>query len=143
SPKAAQQIKNGLSTKKQFNLELPCARKDGNRYWLSLHLAPILDQREQIVNFLGVAVEITARKRAEEDMVRANRRNELFLNAAGEGILGLDLHGSITFINPAAAKMTGWDSEELTGKPASTILHQLKLLKQSTSRDAQFLEATC
>src|SRR5256885_12297142 len=35
--------------------------------------------------------------------------------SAGEGIYGLDLQGRTTFINPAAAKLTGWKVEELLG----------------------------
>jgi hydrogenase-4 transcriptional activator len=48
---------------------------------------------------------------------------ELILNAAGEGIYGLDLEGRCTFVNPAAARMTGHDVDELLGKPMHTIVH--------------------
>src|SRR5436190_3976947 len=51
SPKALLQIKNGLTARKAFGLELLCAHKDGHRYWLSLHLAPVLNETEQVVNF--------------------------------------------------------------------------------------------
>ena len=44
------------------------------------------------------------------------RQNQTILNAAGEGICGLDAHGRITFINPAACAILGWASpEELVG----------------------------
>jgi PAS domain S-box-containing protein len=46
--------------------------------------------------------------------------DELILNAAGEGICGLDQNGNITFINPAAARMLGWEVEELIGQTAQT-----------------------
>jgi diguanylate cyclase (GGDEF)-like protein/PAS domain S-box-containing protein len=41
----------------------------------------------------------------------------------GEGIFGLDLHGKATFINPAAALMTGWDIEELLGQRLHDFVH--------------------
>lgn len=50
-------------------------------------------------------------------------RNELILNAAGEGIYGLDSEGNTTFVNPAAAEMIGWTAEELIGKSQHKILH--------------------
>ena len=50
-------------------------------------------------------------------------RNELILNAAGEGIYGLDSEGNTTFVNPAAAEMIGWNPEELIGKSQHKILH--------------------
>ncbi|PKG56208.1 MULTISPECIES: sigma-54-dependent Fis family transcriptional regulator [unclassified Shewanella] len=42
--------------------------------------------------------------------------NQLILNAVSEGIYGFDLDGNAVFINPAAEKMTGWQTQELLGK---------------------------
>src|SRR5262249_59150060 len=58
-----------------------------------------------------------------QELQKLQRRNESILNSAGEGIYGLDLHGKTTFVNPAAAKITGWKVEELVGKPESEIFH--------------------
>src|SRR5262249_43670552 len=49
------------------------------------------------------------------------RRYELILNSAGEGICGLDSDGKATFVNPAVARMTGWPIEELIGKTEAQI----------------------
>src|ERR1700758_3206462 len=62
-------------------------------------------------------------------MIRFRHQNELILNAAGEGIYGLDQNGNLTFINPAAARMLGWEVEELTGltdQTAHAIVHHSK-----------------
>jgi PAS domain S-box-containing protein len=73
------------------------------------------------------------RKRAEEALRQSQqkyeqliRQNELILNSAGEGICGLDRQGNITFVNPAAARMIGWEMEELIGLPMHAILHHSK-----------------
>jgi PAS domain S-box-containing protein len=50
-------------------------------------------------------------------------RAELILNAAGEGIYGLDMEGRCIFVNPAAAQMTGHTLEELLGKSMHDIVH--------------------
>jgi PAS domain-containing protein len=49
--------------------------------------------------------------------------SELILNSTGEGIIGLDLQGKITFMNPAAAEMTGYPIEELKDQPLYNLLH--------------------
>lgn len=41
--------------------------------------------------------------------------SDLLLNAVGEGIYGFDLAGNAVFINPAAARMTGWNNNEMLG----------------------------
>jgi PAS domain S-box-containing protein len=48
---------------------------------------------------------------------------ELILNAAGEGIYGLDIEGRCTFVNPAAARMTGHEVAELLGQRMHDVVH--------------------
>ncbi len=54
------------------------------------------------------------------------RRYESILNSAGQGIYGLDVEGKATFINLAAAKMTGWSVDEIIGKAVHEIHHHTK-----------------
>ena len=56
------------------------------------------------------------RQQSEAELDRLSRAHELILDAAGEGIFGVDLQGNITFINPAAARTIGWTREELVGQ---------------------------
>jgi formate hydrogenlyase transcriptional activator len=51
------------------------------------------------------------------------RQNQLILNAAGEGIYGVDTEGKSTFINPAAERILGWKSEELIGRNMHKLIH--------------------
>lgn len=44
-----------------------------------------------------------------------NRRNESIVDASGEGVLELDLAGIVVFANPAAARLLGYEQEELHG----------------------------
>ncbi len=53
-------------------------------------------------------------------------RNELILTSAGEGIYGVDLEGKTTFINPAAAKMLGYEPSELIGQSMHALAHHSK-----------------
>lgn len=82
--------------------------------------------RLMIVNE-DLSKEIHERKQAEEALKRLSSRNELILEAAGEGIYGLDLNGNTIFINQAAARMVGWRAEELLGQPIHDILHHSKI----------------
>ena len=101
-------------------------RKDGAPFWNELTISPVHDGRGQVTHFVGVLADITARKGAEDAIERLSRQNELILNAAGEGIFGLDLQGKTTFVNPAAARMVGWSVAELIGQPMHLIMHHTK-----------------
>ena len=59
-------------------------------------------------------------------MLNQQTLNELILNAADEGIFGLDLDGCHTFVNPAAASLLGYDIQELLGQPSHTLWHHTK-----------------
>ena len=50
-------------------------------------------------------------------------QNELILNAAGEGIYGVNVNGNTTFVNPAAIDILGWSAEELLGKNIHKMIH--------------------
>ncbi len=67
--------------------------------------------------------EIAERKQAEVALELLRRHNQLILDAAGEGIYGVDEHGAVTFANPAALRMLGWSADELRGQPAHRRLH--------------------
>ncbi|BAP55048.1 PAS domain S-box [Thioploca ingrica] len=67
--------------------------------------------------------EINERKQAQAALAHLSRQNQLILDAAGEGICGLDLQGNISFINPAAARMLKYTPEELIGCHYHQTIH--------------------
>jgi PAS domain S-box-containing protein len=65
---------------------------------------------------------LTERKWAAEKLEELRRRNELILTSAGEGIYGVDGNGRATFVNPAAAAMTGHEVSQLVERPLHDVL---------------------
>ena len=55
-----------------------------------------------------------------------SHRNETILNAAGDGIYGVDKNGLATFINPAAADMLGYGADDLIGHPLHDLIHHTR-----------------
>ncbi len=51
------------------------------------------------------------------------KKNQLILRAAGEGIYGVDAEGRATFVNPAAERILGWRADELIGKNIHLAIH--------------------
>jgi len=67
--------------------------------------------------------EIAERIQAEEEGRELQKQLNLILDSAGEGILGLDNHGKVVFINRAASLMLGWEVEELLGNTHHELIH--------------------
>lgn len=53
----------------------------------------------------------------------SEERTRLLLDAVGEGIYGLDLQGAVTFVNPAACQMLGYQANELIGHSIHSLVH--------------------
>jgi PAS domain S-box-containing protein len=79
-----------------------------------------LAQRRQELETSKSVLELHVQARTQELQV-LQRRHEMILNSAGEGICGLDTEGRATFVNPTVAKLTGWLVEELIGKTEQEI----------------------
>lgn len=67
--------------------------------------------------------EIAERIQAEEEVRGLQKQLYLILDSAGEGILGLDNHGKVIFINKAAVLMLGWEEDELLGNTHHELIH--------------------
>ena len=77
----------------------------------------------RVMGTVGAAFDITDRKRAEQSLERLERQHALILESAGEGIVGIGIRGNATFVNPAAARMLGWEPQELLGRNVHAVFH--------------------
>ncbi|MNR89101.1 Cyclic di-GMP phosphodiesterase Gmr [compost metagenome] len=71
----------------------------------------------------ALTAEVTQR---QTQLMEQQRFNALLLDAAGEGIVGVDAGGLLTFVNTRAARITGYDPEQLIGKPLVGTLYRVK-----------------
>jgi two-component system, sensor histidine kinase and response regulator len=58
-----------------------------------------------------------------EQLKVSEERSRLILESSAEGIFGTDTEGGITFVNPAACRMLGFDPKELIGQPSHAAFH--------------------
>lgn len=76
--------------------------------------------------YSNILLALTSRLALEDalDNLRdSTMQNRLLLESVSEGILGTDEDGIITFANPAAVHMLGYNARELIGKPMHTMIH--------------------
>lgn len=79
-----------------------------------------LTMRRQELEVSKNVLELNVMARTQE-LQLLQRRYEMILNSAGEGICGFDLEGKTTFVNPTVAHLTGWSIAELVGKEENEI----------------------
>ena len=95
---------------------------------VSREVVPFSGEQEALIQSLASQAAVAINTvRLIEETERLRHRNELILNAAGEGVFGLDLQGRHTFVNPAAAAMLGYEVEELIGEANHPLCHHSRL----------------
>jgi len=81
--------------------------------------------RSKVNVFVELFRKREALKSQAQELARVNEQMERTLNAAAEGILGIDLQGTATFVNPAASRMVGRRVDEITGQELHSIVHPI------------------
>jgi PAS domain S-box-containing protein len=83
-----------------------------------------VEDREPYI--LAFGVDISEQVRAEEKLRTLIHQSNSILESVGDGIYGIDLHGNVTVINPAASQMLGYKPNELLGKNIHTLIHHTR-----------------
>ncbi len=66
--------------------------------------------------------DVTARRRAEEELARSERKFRTLFESAADGIVLIDRHAGILDVNPAGEKMIGASRASLVGKNMGDII---------------------
>ncbi len=90
-----------------YRIEKRYIRKDGSVVWIDLSVSAIRDSAGVHTGTMGVIVDITDRKRAEEALRESEERYRKIVETANEGIWVIDTEGTTTFINNQMAEMLG------------------------------------
>ena len=115
APAFYQSLWRAISAGRVWHGELCNRRRDGSLYWESATISPVRDDRGEIINFVAVKEDITARKRAEQALreSESNYRG-LIASLSGEYLLYRhNLDGRMTYLSPSVTRMTGYTEAEL------------------------------
>lgn len=59
----------------------------------------------------------------QSELLKLQTQHQLILDAAGEGVYGLDSEGRVTFSNQAATEILGWKLEDVLGQRSHDVHH--------------------
>ncbi len=65
------ELDEAIKASRECQVVLKSYRRDGTSFWCELTVSPVLDAFGQIINFIAVLAEITARKETEEELRRS------------------------------------------------------------------------
>lgn len=87
-----------------------------NGQWFLTRIMPYRTSSDHVLGVVLTFVDITDRKRAEDDVRRSEARFRAIVEQTGAGICLTDPKGCLIFVNPRMSAMLGFEAAELLGK---------------------------
>src|SRR5467141_2802387 len=96
--------------------ELTYFRKDGSRFPAIVSVTALRDAQDAIIGYLLIGTDNTARKRAEEALLKAGALQNAIFNSANFSCIATDAKGVIQLFNVGAERMMGYTVAEVLNK---------------------------
>jgi PAS domain S-box-containing protein len=107
----------------ELNFEYRVLEESGRVRWLMSRGRPLLDTAGKPIRYIGIIIDITERKRAEETLRRAEQEKALILDSTAEIFTYTDTDLKVLWVNRAAAATLGREQEDVVGHQCYEIWH--------------------
>jgi PAS domain S-box-containing protein len=107
-------LRERVDTFAEYRVLLP----DGTVRHINASGHPVLNEDGELIEFVGTAVDVTERKRAEV----VGQRLAAIVNSSEEAIVSKDLNGTIESWNGGAERLFGYQASEVIGKSILIII---------------------
>ncbi|MGA2271783.1 MAG: PAS domain S-box protein, partial [Bryobacteraceae bacterium] len=118
--------------------ELTYIRKDGSRFPAVVSVTALRDDQGAIIGYLLIGTDNSARKRAEEALLKAGALQAAIFNSANFSSIATDERGVIQIFNVGAERMLGYAAADVVNKitPAD-ISDPLELIARAVALSAE------
>jgi len=96
--------------------ELTYIRKDGSRFPAVVSVTALRDAQDVIIGYLLIGTDNTARKRAEEALLKAGALQSAIFSSANFSSIATDAKGVIQIFNVGAERMLGYTAADVMNK---------------------------
>jgi PAS domain S-box-containing protein len=96
--------------------ELTYIREDGSRFPAVVSVTALRDDEEKIIGYLLIGTDNSARKQAEEALLKAGALQSAIFNSANFSSIATDAKGVIQIFNVGAERMLGYAAADVMNK---------------------------
>lgn len=111
-------IDSGQPCDTDFRLLTPT----GEARWISSRATPLLDDAGRALKMIGISMDTTARKVAEEAVRKSEDRLRAIFELANDAMAFVDLQGTWQMVNQAFIRLSGYASDELAALSLPNVL---------------------
>jgi PAS domain S-box-containing protein len=106
--------------------ELTYIRQDGSRFPAVVSVTALRDSQDGIIGYLLIGTDNTARKHAEDALLKAGALQRAIFNSANFSSIATDARGVIQIFNVGAERMLGYAADEVVNKATPAELSDKK-----------------
>jgi PAS domain S-box-containing protein len=123
---------SALDAKGVYHTEYKMRRKDGTVFPAEITVTEMLDDAGERAGTVSLVRDITERVQAQQEHVRLGKAIEeaieerlrlaVVMEQTEEGVLILDTHGTIEYVNPVLERLSGYERGKLIGRKSDVLL---------------------
>jgi PAS domain S-box-containing protein len=114
-PKAEQDVRRAMETGEYFS-EFRVIWPDGSVHWLETRAQVFKDNQDKPVRIMGVNMDITERKRVEEERRQSEQRTRIILESITDAFFAVDRDWRFSYVNPQAERLLDRQPGDLLGQ---------------------------
>jgi len=110
------------------------ADENGETHYDVVTIAPIFDERGEIIQILEASRDITERVKLEKEVEKSNIFFENMIQSTVDGIVVVDTKGNVLIFNEGMARLTGYSSEEIINKGHLSTFYDIDVAKENMKK---------
>lgn len=114
--------KGAVENRKPVEMEYRIRHHSGEWRWMLARGVPLAGADGRVREWVGMSTDVTRRKRAEDELRRAEARMRSVVDHVIDGIITVDESGTVQSFNPAAEKLFGYGSREAVGRNVKELM---------------------
>jgi PAS domain S-box-containing protein len=103
--------------------DMTLRRRDGSVFPAHVRSRTIHGTDGDVVARVGVSMDVTESQRAQRELASAKHYLAAITDHIGEGLMTLDEHGQLVYLNEAAEHMLGWKLADVQGEVFHYLMH--------------------
>lgn len=117
------ELKSSLENGADFRSEFRVIWSDGSVHFLRAAGSVTRDAVGQTLHIVGVSWDVTPLRELANQLAEQHELLRVTLQSIGDAVITTDAQSQVTWLNPAAERMTGWLSGEALGRPLTQVFH--------------------